>query len=83
MNWGANLRLRNEYFKDLLTLNPRANLAEQDYFRFRGRVWTTITPLDDLSLNARLATETQGVDETGGLLAAQRPGWHGLDGGHH
>jgi hypothetical protein len=57
MNWGADLRFRNEYFKDLLTLNPRAALAEQDYFRFRGRVWTSITPLEDYSFNARLASE--------------------------
>ena len=57
MNWGADLRIRNEYFRDLLTLNPRAALAEQDYFRFRGRVWTSITPVPDVSLNARLASE--------------------------
>ena len=57
MTWGADLRLRNEYFYDLITLNPRANLNEQDYFRFRGRVWTSLMPLDDVSLNTRLATE--------------------------
>ena len=59
MTWGADLRLRNEYLYDVITLNPRANLNEQDYFRFRGRVWTTITPVDDLNLNARLATEAR------------------------
>jgi hypothetical protein len=57
MTWGADLRLRNEYFYDLITLNPRANLNEQDYFRFRGRVWTSIMPLEDVSFNARLASE--------------------------
>src|ERR1017187_3882279 len=57
MNWGADLRFRNEYFYDLITLNPRANLNEQEYFRFRGRIWTSIPPIDDLSLNARLASE--------------------------
>src|ERR1035441_8698070 len=60
MDWGADLRFRNEYFYDLITLNPRANLNEQDYFRFRGRIWTSITPIDDLSLNARLASEGRG-----------------------
>ena len=59
MDWGADLRFRNEYFYDLITLNPRANLNEQDYFRFRGRIWTSITPIDDLSLNARLASEAR------------------------
>jgi hypothetical protein len=59
MTWGADLRLRNEYLYDVLTLNSKANLNEQDYFRFRGRVWTSITPIDDLSLNARLAAEAR------------------------
>ena len=59
MNWGGDLRVRNEYFNDLLTLNPNdsKNLHEQDYFRIRARVWTSITPVDDVSLNVRLATE--------------------------
>src|ERR1039457_1400323 len=57
MAWGADLRLRNEYLYDVITLNPRANLNEQDYFRFRGRVWTSLMPLDDLSMNVRLASE--------------------------
>ena len=57
LSWGMDLRLRNEYFKDLLTLNPRAPLAEQDYFRFRGRLWASVMPVDDLSFNARLASE--------------------------
>lgn len=95
MNWGADLRLRNEYFKDLLTLNPRANLAEQDYFRFRGRVWTSITPLEDLSLNARLAAEPRvwmkpagyspakgqsGTDWTEGIIDNANVEWRNIAG---
>ena len=57
MGWGGDLRVRNEYFNDLLTLNPDAARHEQDYFRFRARVWSSITPVDDLSLNARLSSE--------------------------
>jgi hypothetical protein len=59
LSWGADLRLRNEYFNSLLTLNrsDAANLNEQDYFRYRARLWTSIKPMTDLSLNARLATE--------------------------
>jgi hypothetical protein len=57
LNWGGDLRVRNEYFNNLLTLNPGNPLHEQDYFRFRARLWTTVRPVDDLSLNARLATE--------------------------
>ena len=59
MNWGADLRLRNEYFDNLLTLSSHNPIHEQDYFRFRGRVWAGFTPLDDLSVNIRLATEAR------------------------
>ena len=60
MNWGGDFRLRNEYFNNLLTLNSEAKLHEQDYLRFRGRVWLTLAPEDyvqGLSLNTRLAAE--------------------------
>lgn len=59
MNWGADLRVRNEYFNDLLTLSPKNPLHEQDYFRFRGRVWASIMPVEDLSLNVRLVDEVR------------------------
>jgi hypothetical protein len=63
LSWGADLRLRNEYFNNAQTLtsdpakNPIADLHAQDYFRFRGRVWTSIMPADGLSLNGRFAAE--------------------------
>ena len=64
LSWGADLRLRNEYFNNAQTLtsdpsvNPRNyDLHAQDYFRFRARVWTSITPVENLSLNARVASE--------------------------
>ena len=59
LSWGGDLRIRNEYFDNLLTLNPHAKLHEQDYFRVRGRVWASITPVEDLTLNARLAVEAR------------------------
>ena len=83
MNWGADLRVRNEYFNDLLTLNPNANLHEQDYFRFRGRLWTSITPLDDLSLNARLADEPREWMKPAGYTPFKGQSRPGLEGGHH
>jgi hypothetical protein len=63
LTWGADLRVRNEYFNNAQTLtsNPQVNglahLHSQDYFRFRGRVWATARPLDDLSLATRLTAE--------------------------
>ena len=56
-NWGGDFRIRNEYFYNLLTLTPNNTLNEQDYFRFRGRLWANVVPVDDLSLNVRLASE--------------------------
>jgi hypothetical protein len=76
LNWGADLRLRNEYFNNAFSLtsdqhlgesgsSPFASVHSQDYFRFRGRLWTSITPIEDLSLNARLAAEPRDFMEPG------------------
>jgi hypothetical protein len=56
-SWGADLRLRNEYFNNALSLSETLAGHEQDYFRFRGRIWTTVSPVKELSLNARMAGE--------------------------
>jgi hypothetical protein len=64
LTWGGDIRLRNEYFNNglSLTTDPKVSglfgpVHEQDYFRFRGRVWTSIAPVTNLTLNARLAAE--------------------------
>ncbi|MGA2241168.1 MAG: alginate export family protein [Verrucomicrobiota bacterium] len=57
LTWGADLRLRNEYFDNALTLGQNVVRHEQDYFRFRERLWDSIMPVTNLSINARLATE--------------------------
>jgi hypothetical protein len=57
MTWGADLRLRNEYFDNAITLDERAPRHEQDYFRFRERLWASVMPMKDLSVNGRLAAE--------------------------
>src|ERR1035441_326019 len=63
LSWGADLRIRNEYYNNALSLgssiagSPFNNVHAQDYFRYRGRLWTSITPVEDLSLNARLVAE--------------------------
>ena len=64
LTWGGDLRIRNEYFNNGLSLTTDhavsplfAPVHEQDYFRFRGRLWTTITPTEGLSLNVRLSAE--------------------------
>ena len=59
LSWGSDFRLRNEYFNNALTLNPNNPLHEQDYFRLRARLWASVAPVDDLSLNTRLAVEAR------------------------
>jgi phage baseplate assembly protein gpV len=55
--WGADLRLRNEYMNNNIFLNESAPLHEQDYFRFRERIWASVMPLTNVSVNARFAGE--------------------------
>ncbi len=68
-SWGGDFRVRNEYYNNALSLGsgptsgPFGPVHEQDYFRFRGRIWTSFFPAvntgitNDLSLNVRLAAE--------------------------
>lgn len=77
LTWGGDLRFRNEYFDNGLTLNPNARLHEQDYFRFRGRLWTAITPVEDFSLNVRLTSEPRYWVKDAGYGAIR--GRHGVD----
>ena len=93
LNWGGDLRVRNEYFNNLLTLNGNSALHEQDYFRVRGRIWTTVTPLKDLSFFTRLTSEPrewmkpagftpykthEGFDSTEGIFDALNVRWKNI-----
>jgi hypothetical protein len=55
--WGGDVRFRNEYYNNAATLNDGAARHEQDYFRFRERIWFSVMPLTNLSVNARFAGE--------------------------
>jgi len=64
LSWGADMRIRNEYSDNALSLGvyPGAALKfgevhEQDYLRFRGRVWASILPTNDFTFNVRLTAE--------------------------
>ena len=57
MTWGGDLRIRDEYYNDLVTLADGVPLHEQNVIRFRGRLWTSVVPVQDVSLNARLSAE--------------------------
>jgi len=57
LTWGADLRFRNEYGNNLITLNEGAARHEQDYFRFRERIWASVMPVTNVSVNARFSGE--------------------------
>jgi hypothetical protein len=56
-SWGADVRLRNEYLDNALTLSEKGARHEQDYFRFRERIWASLMPVTNLSANVRFAAE--------------------------
>jgi hypothetical protein len=55
--WGADLRVRDEYFNNAITLNSEAPYHEQNYIRIRTRWWNTFTPVQNLDLVTRLTWE--------------------------
>ncbi len=55
--WGGDLRIRDEYYNNIVSLSEKNPLHEQNVIRYRARLWSTITPVDDLSFNVRLAAE--------------------------
>ena len=56
-SWGGDFRARNEYYNNIVTLDEAAPLHDQDVVRYRARLWASLTPVADLSLNGRLAAE--------------------------
>jgi hypothetical protein len=63
-SWGGDLRVRNEYFNNALSLTANPNQSplfapvhSQDYFRYRGRLWASLFPTNNLTLNVGLAAE--------------------------
>lgn len=57
LTWGMDLRVRNEYYNNDASLSDKQNYHEQDYFRFRARIWAGISPLTNLTANIRLTAE--------------------------
>ena len=57
LSLGADLRVRNEYFKSAVSLTDANPLAEQDVLRIRGRFWAAATVMTNLTVNARLSGE--------------------------
>lgn len=65
--WGGDLRVRDEYMPNTVTLTEDDPLSNQNVIRFRGRLWATATPIENFSLNARLSAEPRYFTEPAGF----------------
>lgn len=55
--WGADLRLRDEYLHDVVTLDTKSLNNDEHYQRYRARWWASILPMKDVELFVRLGWE--------------------------
>lgn len=55
--WGADLRLRAEYYNNAATLNGSVRDHEYNYRRYRSRLYETLKPLEGVYVNARATWE--------------------------
>lgn len=55
--WGADLRLRQEYQQNTMSLNDKAPGNISDYQRYRARVWGSLLPAEGISVNNRWTWE--------------------------
>lgn len=85
LSWGADIRVRDEYMPNTIALNEHDPMAEQNVVRFRGRIWTSVTPVTDLSFNARLSAEPReftkpaGFGQRGSSASSTGRGASGMD----
>jgi hypothetical protein len=56
-SWGADARIREETFFNAISLNHNDPKAQYSFQRYRERLWTTITPVENVDINARLMFE--------------------------
>lgn len=75
--WGGDLRIRDEYYNNIVSLTDANPLHEQNVIRFRGRVWSTVTPVTNVTMNVRLAAETR--EWTRPAFASQFRGQQGME----
>ena len=67
LTWGADLRIRDEYLPNTVSLSEADPLSEQNVVRFRARVWGSATLTTNLSLNARLSAEPRNFTQPAGF----------------
>jgi hypothetical protein len=76
LKWGGDIRIRHEYLGYVApgrTTAASVPLANSSYARFRGRLWTTLTPVKDFDFNARVTAEPRYWYGGGSLGSAGQP----------
>jgi hypothetical protein len=79
LSWGADLRIRDEYLENTISLDHDAPLHEQNWIRFRSRLWASLKPVDDLSINARVTAEPREITRPYYKAVHSQPKFVGLD----
>jgi hypothetical protein len=79
LRWGLDLRLRNEYFDNALTLDDTAARHEQNYQRYRARLWSSADLNPSFTVNSRFVWESWEWDYPS-YKAPNRDGWTWSDG---
>ncbi len=59
LEWGADLRLRNTFTDNIMTLSSSVPRHAQHFYRVRPRVSLRLTPVENLGLDLRLALESR------------------------
>lgn len=57
LQWGFDFRFRHEYHNNAYTLDSQSRDHEYNYQRYRSRLRLSVLPVDQVSLNVRLAWE--------------------------
>ena len=82
--WGADERLRIEYFDNAISLNEQAPGHEYDFFRYRTRLWANISPISEFQVYTRLMWEGRHwqnpVRDNGDIVAVTKPEWDNAQG---
>lgn len=73
--WGADARLRHETFINAAQLSRQAANNEEEFQRYRGRWWSTITPAKNMEFYTRFTWEGRSYCEPENPSAVGHRGW--------
>jgi len=62
VDWGYDLRIRNERFPDAILRNPFVASPLTEWWRIRQRFFVNVKPTDDLKLKLRIVNESRPIE---------------------